>query len=261
MSDTYRDKFIESTKPKKYERQYARRSYGEIIWTIEQGQLLDFLKEFRLNHPRIYYLDFAAGTGRVISFLEQYVYSAVGVEISPAMVEIARPKLRCGQVLCTDITAPGTSLEGQYDLITAFRFFLNAETDLKRTAMKGLAARLKDESSRLIFTNHGNPWSHKLAMRSFPALRRAGRGYISEGNYMTLAQAQRLVEEAGLVIEKVMGCGVLGPTAQWIIPFERLLAIESSLGTSSLARHFGVNQMYVARLQARSAHSFRSKHV
>ena len=254
MPNMYRDKFVELTKPQDYDRQYAKRSYGEILWNIEQHQLLGFLREFRRSHPRIDYLDFAAGTGRVISFLEDHVDSAVGIDVSPAMVENAGRKLKRGCMLCTDITAPEAPIEGQYDLITAFRFFLNADPGLRSAAMNRLAVRLKNESSRLIFNNHGNLWSHKLAMWPFHTVRRAGRGHVSQGNYMTLRQARRLADEAGFVIEKVMGCGLLGPKAQWIIPFERLLAIESYLGETTFARHIGVNQMYVARLRAWSAH-------
>lgn len=254
MPDTYRENFTGSTKPQEYDRQYEKHSYGEILWTIERQQLFEFVRRFRQSHSRIDYLDFAAGTGRVISFLEEHVDSAVGIEISPAMIKNAESKLKRGRMLCADITVPEAPLEGRYDLITAFRFFLNADPDLRCAAMNSLAMRLKDQSSRLIFNNHGNLWSHKLAMWPFHAVRRAGRGFISEGNYMTLEQAKKLADKAGLVIEKVMGCGVLGPKARWIIPYEALLSIEARLGATAFARQFGVNQMYVARLKARSAH-------
>ena len=82
MPDTYRNKFTDSTKPQEYERQYEKHSYGEILWQIEQQHLLEFVREFRQSHSRIDYLDFAAGTGRVISFLEEHVDSALGIEIS-----------------------------------------------------------------------------------------------------------------------------------------------------------------------------------
>ena len=66
---------------------------------------------------------------------------------------------------------------------------------------------------------------------------------------MTLRQAERLAAESGLVIEKVMGCGVLGPKSRWLIPFDMLLRIESYLSETAFAARFGVNQMFVARLQ------------
>lgn len=250
MSSTYRKNFVNSAKPLEYEKQYAKRSYGEIIWTIEKQQLLDFLLGFRQGKLRIDYLDFAAGTGRIISALEDHVDSAVGIEISPVMAEIAQNKLQHGRIVCKDITLTDSPIEGKYDLITAFRFFLNAEPELKRTAMDSLVKRLKDESSRLIFTNHGNLWSHKLLMWPVHAIRRAGKGYIEQGNYMTLKQARRLAGESGLIIENVMGCGVLSSKSEWLIPFDILLGIESRLSATAFARCFGVNQMFVARLNS-----------
>lgn len=247
MAETYRDKFIEPAKPLEYEEQYAKGSYGEIIGNIERQQLLEFIREFRKGHSRIDYLDFAAGTGRIISFLEDHVDSAVGIDVSPAMAEIAQQKLKRGRMICADITVPGAAVEGRYDLITAFRFFLNADPEMSISAMRALAVRLKDDSSRLIFNNHGNLWSHKLALWPYHALRRAGRGFISQGNYMTLGQAKRLADSAGLVIERVMGCGVLGQKAEWLIPSPWLSSLEFRLGRSSLGRRFGVNQTYVAR--------------
>lgn len=249
MPDTYRYKFVEPAKPVEYEQQYAAGSYGEILWLIERQQLLEVIGQFRRDHSTIDYLDFAAGTGRIISFVEDHVDSAVGVDISQAMAAIAQKRLKRGKMICADITMPDAPVEGRYDLITAFRFFLNADPEMRVSALRALALRLKDESSRIIFNNHGNFWSHKLGMWPYHALRRAGRGFISEGNYMTLHDAKRLAREAGLVIDSVMGCGVLGPKAQWLIPFDPLSRLESSVSRTALARYCGVNQMYIARIR------------
>jgi len=248
MSRTYRNNFTKASKPLEYEQQYAKNSYGEIVWSIERKQLIDFVTEFRRGKSRIDYLDFASGTGRIIAALEDHVDSAVGIEISPAMAEIAQNKLQRARMVCNDITGPHSPIEAKYDLITAFRFFLNAEPDLKQAAMDSLAKRLRDGSSRLIFNNHGNLWSHKLIMWPFHAIHRAGKGYIERGNYMTLKQARRLADKSGLVIENVMGSGVLSSKSEWLIPFDMLLRIESRLSKTSFARCFGVNQMFVARL-------------
>jgi len=248
MSGTYRNNFTKSSKPLEYEQQYAKNSYGEIVWSIEKKQLIDFVADFRRGQSRIDYLDFASGTGRIIAALEDHVDSAVGIEISPAMAQLAENKLRRARIICRDITSPDEPVEGKYDLITAFRFFLNAEPALKRAAMDSLAKRLKDRSSRLIFNNHGNLWSHKLLMWPYHAMRRAGKGYIERGNYMTLKQARQLAKESGLVIENVIGSGVLSSKSEVLIPFNMLLSIESRLSETVFARRFGVNQIYVARL-------------
>lgn len=248
MDNTYREKFTEETKPQKYdEGEYAKQSYSSILWDVERQLLLEFLGEFRKDHSRIDYLDFAAGTGRIISALETEVDEAVGIEISPAMVKSAQEKLKSGKMVCTDITAPDAPIEGQYDLITAFRFFLNAETSLRKKVMKGLASRLKDETSRLVFNNHGNPYSHKMAMVPYHFIRNFSQGYRSQGNYMTHKQVESLAMEAGLTIEKVLGYGILSSKALIIMPFERLLAAEKRLSKSSFISRYGVNQMYIAK--------------
>lgn len=249
MSNSYRKNFLKSTKPLEYDQRYAKHSYDEIIWSIEKRQLLDFVANFRRENSRIDYLDFASGTGRIIAALEDHVDSAVGFEISPAMADLAENKLKRARIICKDITSPDEPVEGKYDLITAFRFFLNAESSLKQAAMDSLAKRLKDRSSRLIFNNHGNLWSHKLIMWPVHAIRRAGKGYIEQGNYMTLKQAKQLAGKSGLIIETMMGCGVFSPKSRWIFSSDRLLRIESRVSESVFARYFGVNQMFIARLQ------------
>lgn len=249
MRYNYSDTFLEPTKAQEYEQRYSNHSYDEILWSIEQCQLLDLLREFRETHPHIKYLDFAVGTGRIISVIEKHVDSAVGIDISPAMVEIAQKKVQRSRIICADITQAIAPCKEQYDFITAFRFFLNANTNLRCTVMKKLSALLRDHSSRLIFNNHGNLWSHKLGMWPIHAVHRMGGKRKNRVNYMTLRQGKRLAEEAGLVIEKVMGCGLLSTKARWMLSFDLLLDIESRLAKTAFFRYFGVNQMYVARLK------------
>jgi hypothetical protein len=52
------------------------------------------------------------------------------------------------------------------------------------------------------------------------------------------------LQEAGLRIEAVAGCGVLGGRIMALIPFERLARWEHALAGSSWSR-LGVCQMYV----------------
>ncbi len=250
MKNSYRKKFIGKIKVSEYdEKQYKKHSYGELLWDIEQSQLLDFLREFKQNHSEIRYLDFAAGTGRIISFLEKHVNAAIGIEISADMAEIAKEKIDLGHILCVDITENSCPIEGKYDLITAFRFYLNAEPELQRKTLKSLVLRLKDESSRIIFNNHGNFWSHKLLMWPFHSLFGRRKGVSFQGNYMTLRQAEDLADESGLVIEKVFGCGLLSSKARYFLPFKLLSNIEKCFSRASFLSRFGVNQMYIARLK------------
>ena len=250
MNQTYRQQFEDPSKAAAYEQtQYAARSYADLLWEIEKQQLADLITEVRKTHEHIAYLDFAAGTGRIIQFMEDKVDSATGIEISQAMVDLAMDKLKKARMLCRDITASDAQVEGQYDLITTFRFILNAEPGLRFKGIKALTARLKDGSSRLIFNNHGNLFSHKLLLWPVHALRRLGKGYIPEGNYMTHRQVLGMADEVGLEIERVAGCGLLSAKALGLLGYDRALRYERRLSRSRVLRRFCVNHMYVARLK------------
>ncbi len=247
---TYRSQFEAAAKAEEYDHvHYGRDSYSEVLWEIEKDQLAAIVADLGRDHDHIDYLDFAAGTGRIIAFLEDKVDTAVGIEISEAMVERARQRLCKGRMICRDITSGDSEIEGQYDLITMFRFVLNAEPTLRIAAVKALAARLRDTTSRLVFNNHGNLVSHKLPLWPYHALRGLGRGYRTAGNYMSHRQIGRLMDAAGLHIERVVGCGFLSAKSMRVFSRDRLVNIERRLARAGALQRFGVNQMYVARLK------------
>ncbi len=249
LSDSYREHFVGDTTAQRYESgEYAPRSYADLLWQIEQQQLRDVVSDMRRTHDRIDYLDFAAGTGRIISFMESLVDSATGIEISPDMVDIARRKLKNARMICADILRPDAPIEGKYDLITVFRFFLNAEPALRRAAMRALAARLKDRNSRLVFNNHGNLWSHKILLWPLHKVAHRGKGYRPEGNYMSGSEVRQLTRQAGLRIEQVRGAGVLSAKLLRLLSFDRALAYEKRLALAPASSAIGVNQLYVTRL-------------
>ena len=248
---SYRQQFTEPAKARRYDAvDIGEGSYSDLLWEIEKKQLTAVIDELRSTHERIDLLDFATGTGRIIGFLDDQVDSATGIDVSAAMVELAREKLPQARMICKDITAADDEIEGRYDLITAFRFALNAEPSLCQAALKALAARLRDESSVLVFNNHGNPFSHKLPLWPYHAVRRLGRGYITEGNYLTNHRARKFASSAGLTIDRVVGCGLLSAKSLRILGYDRANSLEQALARSRLLRPFAVNQMYVARLSA-----------
>ena len=248
MTTTYRKQFDKTDKAKEYDADvYGLDSYCELLWQIEQTQLDSIIKQMRNTHESIDYLDFAAGTGRIISFMEDKVDTATGIEISQAMIDRAREKLSRGKMICADITAEDSEVEGNYDLITTFRFVLNAELDLRQAGINALAKRLKDDKSILIFNNHGNLFSHKLLLWPLHKIRGLGKGYRTAGNYMTNSQAHRVAEKAGLTIIRTIGCGFIGGTIAKIFPPRLLASLESAFAKSKLLRPFCVNQLYIAK--------------
>ncbi len=247
MTKTYREQFSDKSAAAEYERTYTEPTYSNLLWEIEKDLLTDVVSKMRTTHQHIEYLDFAAGSGRVISFVEDLVDSATGIEISPAMAAIAQEKLDCGTMIVKDITADEDEMENQYDLITTFRFILNAEPALRIAGMKALVKRLRNQDSMIVFDNHGSLLSHKALMWPVHKIRTAGKGYQTEGNYLTDRQVQRLAREVGLRIERSVGFGVLSAKALRLMSYQKLVSTEKKLARGSLLSHFGCNRLYVAR--------------
>ena len=100
------------------------------------------LSLFRTSPIRSILLDFACGSGRVLELLEGHVGKATGVDVTESMLEVAADVTERSRLVHADITR-SDDLDGeQFDLITAFRFFPNAELDLRHEAMAKLATLL-----------------------------------------------------------------------------------------------------------------------
>jgi SAM-dependent methyltransferase len=101
------------------------------------------------------YLDFACGTGRIAHLLEPLARQSYGIDISPGMLETARRRCRRTTFLLCDITRAKVSLL-PVQLVTAFRFFGNAQEVLRHEALRALAG-LVAPGGYLILNNHRNP--------------------------------------------------------------------------------------------------------
>src|ERR1019366_1533581 len=100
-------------------KEYGAGSYSSFIWGLQRPVLEKILADFRQTHGPVRLLDFACGTGRVISALEPLVDAAEGVDISENMVEIARKKCRAARLRVGDIFLQPEMLQPPYDVITS----------------------------------------------------------------------------------------------------------------------------------------------
>ena len=106
----YRTKHLSKRTAKHYDEViYAPGSLGSILWQIESRILDRVVVEFRKTHDQIDYLDFACGTGRVLTHLESSVNTATGIDISGSMLDRAANKVLSAKLVCVDITNGGTS--------------------------------------------------------------------------------------------------------------------------------------------------------
>ncbi len=245
---SYRGRFADTADAISYDQdEYSPGGYPGLLWRLEQDVLRSVVAEVRNATEEIDYLDFACGTGRVLAFVEQLADRSTGVEVSEAMLEVAKHKVRAARLVKADITLSPDEVSGPFDLITAFRFVLNAEPELRLAAFRRLADLLRDERSVLIFNNHINLWSYKLATWPKQRFAPSSRRGPYPPNFLTDRGIRRLARQCGLTIAKVHGLGFLSRRALPLVGYERLLATERRLAEVRALNRFGADQIYVAR--------------
>lgn len=254
--ESYREQFSSRQAAKNYaEEQYAPDSYDALIWKVEQEQLCSVIARFVADPADVDYLDFASGTGRILGFLAPMFGSSKGIEISPSMAAMSRLSAPTATVECVDITDGSRAWLKTFGFISAFRFVLNAEGDLRRSALLELRKALHEPDGILVVNNHGNLLSHKLLFWPIHSARGFGRGHRTSGNYLRHGKLVQLFSEFGLDVRARYGTGLLGGRLASRLPAEKVERWERLLAKSPFSR-FGSNQMYV--LGARPSHSAKA---
>ena len=221
----YRDSHKDPAKGEGYDVRAHHGRYRSLVWAWEQERLRAVLDRFA-EGPEIHLLDFACGTGRIIGHLEGRVSSATGVDVSKSMLDVARRRVRQGEVLEADLTQDDVLQGRRFNLITAFRFFLNAQSTLRQDAMQALAAHLADDGL-LVFNDHLQRWS--LAHLALAAWCRV-RGRPFERRTMSMNEVRALVTQADLRIVDTHYWGVIPATDNRMpLPGRMLARIEDRL--------------------------------
>lgn len=188
-----------------YENSFKRESSNKYyVWEWEKRVLLDILSKYFMEKPK--YLDFACGTGRIIEFLAPYVNSPLGVDVSESMLSVARKKASLANtpLINADITQGNVLKDNHYSLITAFRFFLNAQMSLKQDVISCLAGILDDDGV-LVFNIHLNKTSIKaLTINTYQFLKK-----IEIRQTMNRTQVEKLVQSVGLEVVDTYHYGII----------------------------------------------------
>src|ERR1035437_4261291 len=138
-------------------KEYGADSYSSRIWELQRPLLAEILLQHQaaVRHS-LTLLDFACGTGRVLASLEPNVVAADGIDISPEMVAVARTKCTKARLQVGDILTQPELLQNNYDVITAFRFLLNVEPEIRRRALRRLREVIRAPHGLLVVNVHGN---------------------------------------------------------------------------------------------------------
>jgi len=202
---SYRDSHLGAAKAQSYDEDLwdAQAAKG-LDWLVEQCLLDGILRSARSGRslaPQSA-ADFACGTGRVLEFLGRHFPAPVGLDISPDMLALARVRCPDAQLIQGDVTTTPGLAAGPFDLITAFRFFLNAEPSLRRDALAWMRACLRPDG--LVVANfHLNPASLR---GRYLRLRMASAEPLP---MMGIEEACRLFTDNGFTVCRIIGYSYL----------------------------------------------------
>jgi SAM-dependent methyltransferase len=189
-----------------YNRAYGR-GYYHATWLEIELPLLESIMAPLGGRGRTC-MDFACGTGRVASVAAEHFGRVTGVDVSAEMLAEAETP---GNVELLKIDLTRKPLERTFDVITAFRFFLNAEPELRRDALAAIHRHLATDG-RLVCNGHMTP-SSPAGLACRVSNRVPG---LLHRNTLGLAQFAALLDAQGFAIERIVHYGYLpGP---WGLP-------------------------------------------
>lgn len=202
----YRDSHKKADKGTSYARDFEQLNYRRYLWNWEQGVLRDVVARLAADVPAIDYLDFACGTGRIVGLLEDLVSTSHGVDVSKSMLDVARQTVTKSTLIEVDITTDHPFEEPSFDLITAFRFFLNAQPSLREEAFTSLAKLLKP-GGQFVLNVHMN---HSCTLAKLLRIRRRLLGWDPHA-FTTLSrpEVEHLADRSGLTIVKTYHRGIV----------------------------------------------------
>jgi SAM-dependent methyltransferase len=144
------------------------------------------------------YLDFACGTGRITATVAPFSRSSVAIDVSPSMIEVARSKVPGVSFHLCDLTKDDIDL-GTFELVTSFRFFGNAQDELRESALAAIVKRMSP-GAYLIADSHRNPHALNEILHRITG----GGGH---GTDLHLGKLRHLMEHHALKIRRLQPIG------------------------------------------------------
>jgi len=152
---SYRESHLDKS-GETYDADLNNNNFDHFMQIREAELIVDFLSYIPHGNGKRY-LDFACGTGRILQQITPYFDTTIAVDVSETMMKQAQKILPDVTFYLSDLTKENLDI-GQFDLVSAFRFFGNAEDSLRLAVLKALRKRVKPHGFLLI-NNHRNPSS------------------------------------------------------------------------------------------------------
>ena len=184
--------------------------YNAAQWKLLEQPILRRLFDAQRAKGASSMLDIACGQGRITLLGAEYFPSVTGVDYSPQMLDRARkalqecspasetnPRFEVGDVRTFAADQP-------FDVVTAFRFFLNAEDDLRTEGLR--CVRRNIAPSGVFITNVHVAATSPLAWfysASNAARRMLGKAVSPVRNSISLRRFKRMLADEGLRVDYV----------------------------------------------------------
>lgn len=221
-----------------YHDTFLTRPGRQLMWRLEQQVLIRWAQ--RLQPESV--LDFACGTGRIAALVAEHATTArvFGVDVSPSMLEVARSQNPDVEFVKLDDGTLADALGSRsQDLVTAFRFFANAEPSLRMEVADQIVKVMK-AGGHLIVNNHRNFWSTSYVLRRVRP-RAAAPGARNR-------DIRSLFEQRGLVVRDAVSLGIMPQSddRSYLAPWSVTERVES-VNARRLARfhRLGTNTLWL----------------
>lgn len=255
-NSSYAQLYLNNSKIAEKYNQAISNKFEEFIWSLEKHFLHSIFKY--MNTKQMNYMDYACGTGRIVSFLSrEYEFKRiVGSDISDIMLEGAKKESPNNHIgfIRLNVAENNGEFKESLDVVTSFRLFLNLEDNNRLIILKGLNKIIK-ENGVLIVNNHMNRFSlkglvafcfHHILKRPLKHEKKQNKKSVI--NTMTEPHFKRLLRESGFIVEKVYRFSLLpGHNNFLLLPSKPLYYLEIFLAKVPILNLFSKDQIYVCR--------------
>ncbi len=211
------------------------------VWKCEKRILKKIIDKYYANKIIDNYLDFACGTGRICEVMEEYVEQSVGMDVSSEMVSRAVKKCSKTNFVIEDFLDKQNIFDIKFDIITAFRFFLNAEKKMKYDAFKFLKEQLKDDGL-LILNIHGNKYSARHISFIMKDVMTRGKHCLNE---VSVKDIEDLCEKNNMRIKELYSVRFLPNSVEMLLPQKMFEGIEAWIAKRNVLKRNAINIIFV----------------